>query len=106
MLKPDNLLPVVGINMKLSEILKLDLVEVALEDQSLKENGIESTNALTNLSTLIFILLVVVLVVLILVIAAAASKKLREKIIPKLKKFVLGFYWNNTIKSVYISYLP
>lgn len=57
--------------MKLSELLNFD--QITLEDQSLKENGIESTNALANMGIFIIIIAFVVVVMIILVLVAKFS---------------------------------
>lgn len=76
------------------------------EDQSLKENGVESTNSLANLRIYLFVAIGVVCVLINLLIVAALWKKAREKIIPLLRKTIKGLFWNNTIKTILISYLP
>lgn len=106
MLKPDQILPAIGINMSLGELLKLNYSEVLFEDQSLRENGVESSNSLANLRIYLFIALAAAVVVIIMLIVAALWKKARDKIMDLLKKTIKGFFWNNTIKTILISYLP
>lgn len=106
MLKPDKILPLIGIKISVSELLNLNYKEVLLEDKSFEENGIESSNCLVNLRIYLFILIGFIFILMIFLLIAAVFKNLREKIIEKIKKIITGFIWNNSIKSLLIAYLP
>jgi hypothetical protein len=71
---------------------------------SSESTGIKSDSLIVNLAVYVMALLGFGLFMGILY-ALKKSEKLREKIEPKIKKILKQTFWNNTVRSITISYL-
>lgn len=105
-LKPNILLPYLGVKMTLEEVLGINKTELILTDPSLLANDVESINSLKNLKIYLMIILIVSALMIIALFLAVVIRPMREKILDMIKDSIREFMWNGAIKSVYLSYLP
>lgn len=108
-LQPEKFLPAIGIHLTLDEILglnKADLIKSNEEEIDLTLGDPDKNNSLKKLR---FILIVVGLAMggmMIAFVLVMCCKKFRDKLLDFAKTTIKSFIWNNTIQTVYISYLP
>ena len=100
-LKPDNFLGLIQPGLTLQSLLEKSQVNFSA---SLEASGVQSSNFFVSMAVYISILLVFVVVLLILKVLKH-FKQLKSKIEPLFKKILKATVWNNTIRSVTISYL-
>lgn len=100
--------------MSMDEILGLNKQELAQGSEEDIDNlvnadseaGDEDANSLKKLRFYLLIGGFGMAVLCLAMIVTACIKKLREKVWNLLKEVITGFIWNNTIKMLFISYLP
>lgn len=100
-LKPDNMLGLISPGLTVAKLLgeKPTVISASLES-----SGVQSTSIMANLGVYIlgvsfFIIVIVVLVLLLRV------QRIRDKVKGIIEKIKKKTFWNNTIRSVTISYL-
>ena len=105
MLKPDPLMQLYDRDLSVKYIMELLKNETKKGKEVMTKNfdasGIESSDFIVNMSTIILIVVVVIVLVFVLIILAVIlpSKKLRDKVKDKLVAAKDGFMWNGFIRS-------
>jgi hypothetical protein len=105
-LKPDKMLPMIGVNLSLDEILGLGTSDIIMTDPSLLANDVSSVNSLKNLRLYLIILAITICVLLFILAIAVLIPCLRTKLMTLLKAVMLSFFFSGLIKTIYMSYLP
>lgn len=111
MLKPDPLMQLYDRDLSVKYIMDVLKNETKKDKEVMTKNfdssGIESSDFIVNMSTIILIVVGVIVLVLVMIIFAVIlpSKKLRDKVKDKLVAAKDYFFWNGFIRSQSISYL-
>lgn len=100
-LQPDNLIGLIWPGVTLQSLIDTHKKKMSSSSES---TGIKSDSMIVNLAVYVMALLGFGLFMGILY-ALKKSEKLREKIEPKIKKILKQTFWNNTVRSITISYL-
>lgn len=108
-LKPENILPLLGIKMTLEEILGMDHATLVLEGEevisTISEND-RQINSIKNLRIYLIGFSIGFCVLLLVSFVGLLIKGIRTKIFKLVKTTLRGFFWNNSIQAIYIAFLP
>ena len=100
-LKPDNLLALIDPDLTVASLIESSQAQLSA---SMESSGVQSSNFLVNMAVYIGMFILFLLGMIVLFIMKNFAK-LRAKIDPIIRNIIKKTFWNNTVRSITITYL-